>query len=438
MKKAAMIIAVLCMALMLTSCAQPPLQEYYESAQLYLGCGDYGYAAELFDQLGEYEDSAEYTLYCQALQAMEEGNAALARKNLEAIAPFKSSDRYLMLLDAQALEADSQLEEALAIYDALGTFEDSHEKAAELRKAIPEAAIKQGRALMSQGDYAAARELFLALNGYGQSETLAKSCTVAMNKAAYAQADALFDAGDYQAARDAFLALGDTLDAAKRAQACSDALLSDLEARYAQVTVATAQALIADYAAIENDPAAAARVTELTARYGSNLALYAMAAEQPCILLGRYPAAESGAEHDVLWRLLRLEGSEATFLCETVLDASPVATMTHLSLTDAQQQAVVSAALPAASDLSSLTDLTCAATPYALAQGTAHENGLALYWLRDSLESGLHPVISSTGAMTLPSDAVTPGVRPMITLSLEEIIFTLGSGTPEDPFRTAE
>ena len=99
---------------------------------------------------------------------------------------------------------------------------------------------------------------------------------------------------------------------------------------------------------------------------------------------------------------------------------------------------MVSAALPAASDLSSLTDLTCAATPYALAQGTAHENGLALYWLRDSLEIGLHPVISSTGAMTLPSDAVTPGVRPMITLSLEEIIFTLGSGTPEDPFRTAE
>ena len=115
MKKLSILAVLLCMALTLTSCGSRDIGEYYEAAQLYLGCKDYAYAAELFEQLGEYADSADYALYARALQAIEEENFALARANFEAVNPFKSSGRYLMYLDARDEEADGKLEDALAL-----------------------------------------------------------------------------------------------------------------------------------------------------------------------------------------------------------------------------------------------------------------------------------------------------------------------------------
>lgn len=440
MKKKLTLLAVLvCMALSLTACSQPTLEDYYETAQLYLGNGDYEDAADLFAQLGEYRDSADYVLYCQALEAIAEEDYVLARTNLSAVSPFKSSERYLTLVQALMLEADGEEEAALALYESLGTFADADYEAERLRKAIPEAAIREGRALMAKGEYEQARELFLSLDGYGQSEVLAKSCTNALNNAAYAAADALLEEGDTLGAMAAFEVLGDTLDAAKRAQECRDAVLEALDAKFADVTLASARALMDEYAALGDDPTALERIAALTSCYGKNLDLIEEAAQadaHPYVLLGRYPGGESGTEHDVLWRVLRTEGTSVTLLCETVLDASPVATATSLTLTEAEQSAVLESTLPAASDLAALSDLSCAATPYALAQGTTQEDGLALYWLRDSLESGLHPVISADGTLTLPGSTVTPGIRPMITVSLEDIVFTLGSGAPDDPFRT--
>ena len=77
-----------------------------------------------------------------------------------------------------------------------------------------------------------------------------------------------------------------------------------------------------------------------------------------------------------------------------------------------------------------LTDLTCAATPYAAAQGAS-----AVYWLRDTLGSGIHPVISETGALTLPADTEVPGIRPLALLDLTAYVFTAGDGTEENPYR---
>ena len=79
-------------------------QTYYEQAQLYLGCGDYTAAAELFSQLGEYRDSADYALYAAGLQAIKSGQYALAQTNLMEVDPFKSSGRYLRYLEALMLE----------------------------------------------------------------------------------------------------------------------------------------------------------------------------------------------------------------------------------------------------------------------------------------------------------------------------------------------
>lgn len=431
MKKLPLLALLLCMALTVTACARTDIGGYYESAQLYLGCGDYEYAAELFSQLGEYEDAADYALYATALQALRDEDYALARANLEAVNPFKSSGRYLMLLDAIDAEADGNMESALALYEKLGTFAGADEQAARLQKAIPEAAIQEGRALMNQGEYEAARALFLSLEGYGASKTLAESCTTALNKAAYQAADDLAKSGDLLAAMEAFTALGDTLGAAKRAQECLNAIHKDLDKQYAAVTLATAPALLDAYALLGEDEVALARMAELTARFGTNLSL--LTAEDPQVALGSYPQAESGEEQPVLWRVIRNEGSLLTLLSDQVLDASPEATIVPVTFTEAE--AVGEVTLPAMADLAARAELKCTATAYALAQGVPVDGGFAAYWLRDSLESGLHPIISASGAMALPEEGMTPGVRPMVVIDLEKIVFTAGSGTAEDPFR---
>lgn len=432
MKKLSLLAVLLCMALTLTACATADIGEYYQSAQLYLGCGDYDYAAELFSQLGEYEDAADYALYARALQAIEEEEYDLARANMTAVNPFKSSGRYLMYLDAVAAEEDGEMERALALYEKLGSFADAHLATERLQEAIPEAAVKEGRALMAKGEYEAARELFLSLNGYGASKTLADNCTAALNKAAYNAADELEKSGDLLGAMGAFTALGDSLDAAKRAADILTAIHAELDAQYAAVTLADAPALIEAYAELGEDEIAKARMAELTARFGKNLELITM--ERPVILLGAYPYAESGEEHVVLWRVIKQEGSVLTLLSEYVLDASAEAASIALTFTEAEKSAVGEVQLPSMADLAAQTDLTSAATPYALAQGAANEAETALYWLRDALENGLHPVISASGALTLPEEGVTPGVRPMITLDLEKFTFATGSGTLEDPF----
>ncbi|MBQ4580090.1 MAG: hypothetical protein IJA83_05455 [Clostridia bacterium] len=425
-KHFALLALLLCMALPLTACSGPEVEEYYQTAQLYLGCGDYDYAAELFAQLGEYEDSADYALYATALQAMEDEEYALARANMEAVNPFKSSGRYLMYLDALAAEEDGDMAQALSLYEKLGTFMDAHLAAERLQIAIPEAAIKEGRALMGKGEYEKARELFLSLDGYGDSAKLADNCTAALNKAAYDAAEALFKAGDLSGAMAAFTAMGDTLGAAKRAEDCLAAIHAELDKQYAAVTLETAPALLEAYAAME-DETANARAAELTARFGKNLALVSM--EKPCIALGAYPAAESGEEQPVLWRVLKKDGTTLTLLSEQVLDASAAAECITLSMTEAEQAAVMEAMLPSMAEVAALPDLSCTATAYALAQGAD-----ASYWLRDGLENGVHPIISAEGALTVPAEGATPGIRPVITLDLEKITFTDGSGTAEDPF----
>jgi len=434
MKKAIALLAVLCFTLSATACVHHSNQDYYERAQLYLGCGNYSSAAELFAQLGEYEDSAEYALYAAALAALEEGDLPLARANLESVAPFKSSQRYLQVIAALEAEMAGDLEAALALYEELGTFNDAHDAAEALRTAIPEEQLRQGRALMSKGEYAAARELFLAMDGYGQSAALADNCTVALNKAAYTAADELCEAGDHLAAMRAFLALGDVLDAPDRAAQCRAAIDLALTKEAEAATLENAGDVISAFEAI-GDEAADAMAAALRERFGVNLMLASAAAEQPYVLLGEYPMGESGVESSLLWRVIGLKGAELTLLCESVIDASPIATPTDLNFTDDERTAVTGVTLPSAADLATLSDLSCTATPYAAAQGAAQSEGFAIYWLRDSLEGGIHPVISANGSLILPAEAITPGVRPVITLSLESYTFTAGDGSRENPFR---
>lgn len=430
MKKLSLAAMTMCVALALTGCYASDIGDYYQTAQLYLGQGDYADAAELFVQLGEYRDSADYALYCQALAAMQAEEYAVARANLTEVAPFKSSGRYLRYLDALEAEEAGDLEEALALYEELGSFADSHLAAERLRKAIPEAAFKEGRALMARGEYEAARDIFLSLEGYSASESMAENCTAALERAARNAAEALAEAGDKLGALDAYRAMGDTLDAVKRAEEIRGDILAELEKQYAAVTLATAPALMDAYATLGEDEAAQARIAELNTRFGKNLMLLTL--DAPLVQLGRYPYAESGEEQPVLWRVLRAEGSLVTLLSEKVLDASADAAAVPVTFAEEEKSAAGEVTLPSMAELAARTDLTCIPTPYAIAQGAEKT---AAYWLRDSLENGLHPIIGASGTMTLPVEGAVVGVRPMVVIDLEKINFTQGDGSAEAPFR---
>lgn len=415
-KKFLTMLLLVCVSIGAAGCSAYSNQRYYERAQLMMGSG-------------EYAEAAEYALYAAALDALRNGKIELARANLLEIVPFKSADRYLRYLDALDAENEGELDSALDIYASLGSFEDCAERAQTLEAAIPEQAIRQGRQLMSQGDYEGARDLFLSLNGYGQSRALSDACTAAIARKAYLAAEDLLGAGDYLGAMNAFAAMGDTLDAAHRAEECRSLLLKQAEEAFQAVTLETADALDEQLESLSADAAFAEIRQALAEKFGVNLSLLRAArSEHPYVLLGTYPMGESGAESDVLWQVLRVDGNQLVLLCCSVIDASSVATTSDLPMADTPDAAEIS--LPSAADLATLTDLTCAATPYAAAQGAS-----AVYWLRDTLESGIHPVISETGALTLPADTEVPGIRPLALLDLTAYVFTAGDGTEENPYR---
>ena len=434
-KKFLTMLLLVCVSIGAAGCSAYSNQRYYERAQLMMGSGEY--ARRISDCTISLVESfyrakmhsAEYTLYAAALDALQNGKIDLARANLLEIAPFKSADRYLRYLDALDAENEGELDSALDIYVSLGSFEDCAERAQTLEAAIPEQAIRQGRQLMSQGDYEGARDLFLSLNGYGQSRALSDACTAAIARKAYLAAEDLLGAGDYLGAMNAFAAMGDTLDAAHRAEECRSLLLKQAEEAFQAVTLETADALDEQLESLSADAAFAEIRQALAEKFGVNLSLLRAArSEHPYVLLGTYPMGESGAESDVLWQVLRVDGNQLVLLCCSVIDASSVATTSDLPMAGTPDAAEIS--LPSAADLATLTDLTCAATPYAAAQGAS-----AVYWLRDTLESGIHPVISETGALTLPADTEVPGIRPLALLDLTGYVFTAGDGTEENPYR---
>ena len=251
MAKKWMAVTACLLALPLTGCGADN-RSYYEQAQLYLGSGEYGYAQSLFSQLGEYEDSADYTLYCAGVGALTEGNLDLARANFELVMPFKSSDRYLTYIEALRLENEGELEEALTLWEELGSFEDSADHAARLRDTIPSEDMAHAKSLMAAGRYEQAKALLATLDDYGDSATLIAECESAMLRAAYDRAESLYASGQFSEAMSAFEALGDNLGAAQRALDCRAAMYEALEAAYAHVTLATVSGLIDGYVEMED------------------------------------------------------------------------------------------------------------------------------------------------------------------------------------------
>ena len=440
-RKCSAMLLALALALTATGCGRSSNQEYYEQAQLYLGRGDYELAGLLFSQLGEYGDSADYALYCAGLAALAEGNGDLARANFELVLPFKSSDRYLTYIEALALEDGGQLDEALALWEELGSFEDSADHARTLRSVIPAEELAHARALMDAGRYEQARVLLATMTDYGDTAMMIDECDEAILRAAYDRAEALYAQGDFESAMSAFEALGDNLDAAQRALDCRAAMYDALEAAWPRASMATALTLIAGYAEMEDYRDSADRLADLEARFGTNLALLAAADTLPWVAFGQYPTQETGAPEPIMWRLIAVDGATATLLCDAVIDALPATAMPALMLSADEQAALISLSLPLLTDLTALAeaDLRCPATPYAIAQGVrCHSDGSAWWWLANPITAGRNAIVWYNGAILDTGVDVTEacvGVRPVVRVNLDELLLTEGEGTVEEPFR---
>ena len=435
MNRIVTLLAALALALTATGCAASN-EDYYQQAQRFLGAGDFEGAARLFDQLGGYRDSGEYALYAAGLYALQQGERDLARSSLRQVDPFLNSGRYLTYLDAADLAEADDLEGAMALYQSLGAFADSAAQAQALEAAIPARDIRRARALMASGGWQQALTLLQPYQGLEEADALMAQCGEGLRQNAYDKAAELYQSGDYGQAMAAFEALGDTLDAKARALACRSALYMQLEAEYASVTLSGCESLMARYAALEGYLDSASRISELQARFATNLALRDTAGKHPYVIYGSYPTDESGAAQPLTWQVLGVTDDAATLLCTRVIDAMPVASATDLA---APEDAAATLALPDLEQASTLGDLSCAATPYAVAQGVQHHSdGRAWWWLADEAPDGRQAIVWYNGSVLEggvdPAEA-TIGLRPLLYLDLNRDAFTQGSGTPEDPFR---
>jgi len=342
------ILFLLPLLLCLSGCV-PSNDAYYEQAQLYLGSGDFDAAAHLFAQLGEYEDAADYALYCAALNALKEGRLPLARANMTLLGDFKSSQRYLQYITALEAEAAGQLEEALALFDGLGSFEDSLLHAAGLREAIPERNLSHARALMGASRWEQALAILETLNGYEDSARLMEQCQERINNEAYNQAMSLFNAEKYEEALAAFQALGETLDSPARARMCRGAMYQQLEEEYPAASIANAADLMARYEEMEDYFESPQRLADLQRRFAINLKLVSAAYARPYVAFG----------DGLTWRVSGIQGSHAQL---TAQSSVVFATVTDLAapFTPQQEKAIVAFEYPS---------LTLDLDQYAFTQG---------------------------------------------------------------------
>ena len=175
---------------------------------------------------------------------------------------YYSDSRYEQARD---LEANGELDAALAIYDTLGNYDDCARRAAAIRYSYAEAAFAEEnfedalndylrcgdykdairkaeicqkepayRKAVQQKEgeyYASASASFEALGDYKDSIALKQECdTILANRAAYEKAAQLAAEEDYTGAMELFLSLGDFEDAAARASEME----SLLEGKYSE------------------------------------------------------------------------------------------------------------------------------------------------------------------------------------------------------------
>lgn len=147
--------------LLLTGCDS----QDYEQAQALYQAGDYAAAAEVFEALGDYEDSSQMAMACKYALAQEQyeaGEYTAASREFALLGDYEDSPQMVTACQyalAEELYEAGELLAAEASFRTLGDYRDSPDWVLRCR-------YEQGRALLEAGDYPAALEIFGSLTGF--------------------------------------------------------------------------------------------------------------------------------------------------------------------------------------------------------------------------------------------------------------------------------
>ena len=208
---------------------------------------EYEEAAQAFEKLGDYQQSAQYAAYSRGLVLWEQGDYLNAEPYFEQCQTLLMGGQRYAYCHACALEAAGDAAGAAEAFGKLGDFEDAalhhyynegvdaenrkdYEKALYDYAAAGDAADASDRLLNQQGQiynraielreersYEEAIYLFTILGDYLSSARQAVECEQIFRDEQYSQADAMEMAGDLQGAYDLFSTLTGFRDAAQRA-----------------------------------------------------------------------------------------------------------------------------------------------------------------------------------------------------------------------------
>lgn len=139
------IVLVLCSLLLLLSGCQSGPEATYKKGQALLSKGEYAEAAEMYTQLGAYEDAPKLALYAKAIISAEEGDYKVAINTFASLGEYKDCAQLLVYYAAREDEAigdNDALERALEAYTSIGLFKDSAERASNVEEKIERAQLK--------------------------------------------------------------------------------------------------------------------------------------------------------------------------------------------------------------------------------------------------------------------------------------------------------
>jgi len=205
-KRAVLVLCLCVFAFTLTACGdQTPA---YEDAVDLFADGDYAAAAEAFDALGDFEQSATYAAYSHGLVYFDQGAYAAAEPYFEQTQDFMYGKQRYTYCHACVLQEGGEFDAAAAAFQSLGEFEDS-----ALRASYCEARYAEGTE-----DYSTAMINYADLGDYED----AKSRLESLQRQVYDHAIALMDDGDYVQALKFFNYVTDYLHTREYIKECSD------------------------------------------------------------------------------------------------------------------------------------------------------------------------------------------------------------------------
>ncbi len=198
-------------------------ESYYQAAETLVSSSLYEEAAKIYKCLGKYKDSADASVYCEAMDRIEENDLDGAAALLEDIAGYKDAaslrekcQTYKEAAELQDKGDEASLNKAEEMFTGLGDFKDSSDRALACRSV---GLFAQAKALADKKDYEGAEKI---LNEYpdnpypGWQDLLKES----RNEINYAKAEKYYKDEHYYKAYKIYNTLGDFKKSKEKAKKC--------------------------------------------------------------------------------------------------------------------------------------------------------------------------------------------------------------------------